>query len=137
MENQNSKLYYKRSLSLFLMYAELQVIIISTSVLFAVIGLYLAIRAWSSWTRTDEEVLRAKAFITIQFLHRNFMLIFLMGGFIALHTFLEFIEIFGYPSLLISIAKHIRILYFLTLTVSTLMLVLLGYYWCKLLSSRR
>jgi hypothetical protein len=115
------------------MFRELQVIILVITVLIAIIGLYFAIKAWSSWVRVDDEILRARAFLTKQFLNRNFVLIFITGAFVGLHTLLEFIEIFGYPSALTQFAYPMRIIYFLTLTASMLLLVLLAYYWRKLL----
>jgi hypothetical protein len=116
---------------------ELQVVILATTVLIAIIGLYFSIKAWSSWVRVDDEIIRARAFLTRQFLNRNFMLIFITGAFVGLHTLLEFIEIFGYPSALMQFAQEIRILYFLTLTISMLLLVILAYYWCKLVSFQK
>lgn len=116
---------------------ELQVVILAITVLIAIIGLYFSIKAWSSWVRVDDEIIRARAFLTRQFLNRNFMLIFITGAFVGLHTILEFIEIFGYPSALMQFAQEIRILYFLTLTISMLLLVILAYYWCKLVSFQK
>lgn len=119
------------------MFKELQVVILVITVLIAIIGLYFAIKAWSSWRRIDDDILRARAFLTRQFLNRNFMLVFITGAFMGLHTILEFIEIFGFPSVLMQFAQEIRMLYFLTLTISMLLLVLLAYYWCKLVSSQK
>jgi len=119
------------------MFNELQVVILITTVLITIIGLYFAIKAWSSWRCLDDEIIRARAFLTREFLNRNFMLVFITGAFVGLHTILEFIEIFGYPTALIQFAQEIRILYFLTLTISMLLLVLLAYYWCKLVSSHK
>lgn len=117
------------------MFKELQVIILVITVLIAIIGLFFSIKTWSSWRRKDDEVLRARAFLTREFLNKNFMLIFITGAFVGLHTLLELIEIFGYPSALMQFAQQIRILYFLTLTISMFLLVLLAYYWYNLLSS--
>lgn len=119
------------------MFMELQVVILATTVLIAIIGLYFSIRAWSSWVRVDDEVLRARAFLTREFLNRNFVLIFSTGAFVGLHTLLELIEIFGYPPALTQFAQQIRIISFSTLTASMLLLVLLAYYWRKLLSLQK
>lgn len=114
------------------MFKELIIILLGTAVLFAIIGLIFAIKAWSLWTRTADDLLRAKAFLTKPFLYRNFKIIFIVGAFVALLTFLEFVEFFGYTSVLMQFAQLMR---FLALTISMLLLVLLAYYWCKLLSS--
>lgn len=100
---------------------------------FIAINVYFSIRAWPSWKGTGDGVIRAKAFLNKDFLNRNFMLVFITGASFGLHTFLEFIEIFGYPEAWTQFTQHIRILSLLTLTASMLLLVLLEYYWCKLL----
>lgn len=65
------------------------------AILFAIIGIYFVIKAWILWTRTPDDVLRAKAFITKKFLHRNFILIFILIVLVAVHTFLEYFAIYG------------------------------------------
>ncbi|MFA4957802.1 MAG: hypothetical protein WC556_12605 [Candidatus Methanoperedens sp.] len=116
------------------MFKELQIIILVITILIAVIGLYFAFKAWSSWRHTDDEIIRARAFLTKSFLNKNFLLVFLTGAFMGLHTLLEFFEIFGYPSALMQYVQIFYNIYILTLTISLLLLVLLAYYWQKLLS---
>jgi hypothetical protein len=114
------------------MFNEAQVIFIVIMV-FIAINVYFSIIAWLSWKRTDDGVIRAKSFLSKDFLNRNFILVFLTGASFGLHTFLEFIETFEYPEAWTQFAQQIRIISFLTLTASMLLLVLLEYYWCKLL----
>lgn len=111
---------------------EVQVVILITAVFLAIIGLYLSIISWFSFRRIDDKFLRAKAFLNKKFQNRNFILIFMTVVFLGLHTLLEFIEILGYPFALIPFAKEIRLFYFLTLTISMILLVVLAYYWRKL-----
>lgn len=118
------------------MFKELQVAILGITLLIALIGLYLSILSWSSWRHMDDDVLRARAFLTRKFLTRNFILVFVSGAFMGLHTVLEFFEVFGHPSALMRFVQEIRINYFLTLTFSMFLLVLLAYYWSKLISIR-
>jgi len=116
------------------MFKEIQIIILVITILIAVIGLYFTFKAWSSWRHTNDEVIRGRAFLTKSFLNKNFLLVFITGAFVAIHTLLEFVEIFGYPSALM---QHVQIfynVYILTLAISMLLLVLLAYYWQKLLS---
>jgi len=108
-------------------------VILLVIMVFIAINVYFSIRAWPSWKRTDDGVLRAKAFLNKDFLNRNFMLVFITGASFGLHTFLEFIEIFEYPEAWTQFTQQIRILSLFTLTASMLLLVLLEYYWCKLL----
>jgi hypothetical protein len=116
---------------------EVQVAILITAVFLTIIGLYLSIISWFSWRCIDDDVMRAKAFSNKKFHNRNFNLVLITGAFVGIHTLLEFIEIFGYPSALLPFAKEIRLFYFLTLTISMISLVVLAYYWNKLVCSQK
>jgi hypothetical protein len=116
---------------------ELVDVILITTVFLTIIALYLSIISFFSFRHIDDKFLRAKAFLNIEFQNRNFMLIFMTVIFVGLHTLLEFIEIFGYPSVLIPFAKEIRLFYVLTLTVSMILLVVLAYCWHKLVSYKK
>ncbi|VVB89894.1 Uncharacterised protein [uncultured archaeon] len=107
------------------------------AILFAIIGIYFVIRAWILWTRTPNDVLRAKAFITKQFLHRNFILIFILIVLVAIHTFLEFFVIYGYPLYLARFEHLMSIFYLSLLSVSMILLAILAYYWYGLLSPKQ
>jgi len=119
------------------MFTELQTVILGITVSIAIIGFFFSIKSWSSWRNIDDNTLRGRVFLTRKFLNRNFMLVFITGAFVAFHTILEFIEIFGYPSVLIPFAQWVRTLYFSTLTVSMFLLVLLAYFWFKLVSTNK
>jgi ABC-type dipeptide/oligopeptide/nickel transport system permease component len=117
---------------------EQEVIAIFTgaAILFAIIGMYFVIRAWILWARTPDDVLRAKAFITRQFLHRSFILIFILIVLVAFHTFLEFFVVYGYPSYLGQFEHLISVFYLSLLSVSMLLLAILAYYCHRLLSPK-
>ncbi len=106
------------------------------AILFAIIGIYFVIRAWILWTRTPDDVLRAKAFITKQFLHRNSILIFILIVLVAIHTFLEFFIIYGYPLYLAQFERLMSMFYLSLLSVSMLLLAILAYHWNRLLSPK-
>ncbi len=110
---------------------EMEVAFLITAVFLTIIALCLSIISWFSFRRIDDKILRAKAFLNIEFQNRNFILFFMTVVFVGLHTLLEFIEIFGYPSML-PFAKEMRLFYFLTLTISMILLVVLAYCWYKL-----
>lgn len=118
------------------MFKEFQIAILVITVLIALIGLYLSILAWSSWRHMDDDVLRARAFLTRKFLTRNFILVFVSGAFVGFHSIFELVDIFGYPSALMQFEQEIQINYLLTLTFSMFLLVLLAYNWCRLISIR-
>ena len=114
------------------MFNEAQAIFLIIMV-FTAINVYFSIRAWPSWKHTDDDILRAKAFLSKDFLYRNFVLVFITSASFVIHTVLGFIETFEYPGAWMQFTQQIRILSLLTLTASMLLLVLLEYYWCKLL----
>ncbi len=118
------------------MFKELQAAILGITVLIALIGLYLSILSWSSWRHMDDDVLRARAFLTRKFLTRNFILVFVSGAFVGFHTIFQLIEIFGCPSAFMRFEQEIQIVHYLSLTFSLFLLVLLAYYWYKLISIR-
>ena len=118
------------------MFKELQIAILGITVLIALIGLYFSMLAWSSWRHMDDDVLRARAFLTRKFLTRNFILVFVSGAFVGFHTIFELVDIFGYPSALMRFEQEIRISHYLSLTFSLFLLVLLACYWYKLISIR-
>ncbi len=112
-------------------------IFIGVAILFAIIGIYFIIRAWILWTRTPDDVLRAKAFIAKQFLHRNFIIIFILIVLVAIHTFLEYFVIYGYPLYLAQFERFMSMFYLSLLPVSMFLLAILAYYWYRLLSPKK
>ncbi len=116
-------------------FIEVQIVFLITAAFLTIIALYLSIISWFSRRCINDDVMRAKAFLDKKFQNRNFILIFMTVVFVSLHTLLEFIGIFGSPSELIPFAKEIRLFYFLTLTISMILLVVLAYCWYKLVCS--
>lgn len=112
----------------------LQISFIVIAMSFGIIGLYFYIKAWHLWGRMDNDTLRAKVFLTKEFLHRNFIIALIVGILVAFHTVMEFNEFFGYPSILVPFEEYIDSFYLFTLTATMALLVILAYYWCKLLS---
>jgi hypothetical protein len=107
------------------------------AILFAIIGIYFVIRAWILWARTPDDVLRAKAFLTKQFLNRNFILIFILIIIVVIHTFLEFFVIYGYPLYLARFERLMSMFYLSSLSFLMLLLAILAYYWYGLLSPKK
>ncbi len=115
---------------------KLDVVMIGVSVLAAFAALFYISRAWFSLTLTSDEVLRAKAFLTKPFMHRNFMFVFVMSIFIVTHTVFEYAELVGYPSNLGTFSTIIHLLYISALMISMILLALLAHHWHRLLSSK-
>jgi zinc transporter ZupT len=83
------------------------------------------------------DILRAKAFITKQFLHRNSILIFILIILVAIHTFLEYFAIYGYPSYLARFERLMSMFYLSLLSASMLLLAILAYYWYGMLAPKK
>lgn len=103
-------------------------IIFEIAVLFAVFGFYYAVKAFISFKNMPDDVLRAKIFLTKNFLRNNFVLVFIMCFFVFLHTILEFFE-YGFINILISFVPAAQLLYALTLPITTFLMAFLAYQW--------
>ncbi|MDD5474755.1 MAG: hypothetical protein PHU34_11515 [Candidatus Methanoperedens sp.] len=102
------------------------IIIYGIATLLAIIGFYFAIKAFISFTNMSDDVLRAKIFLSKNFLHDNFVVIFIMGIFVSLHTILEFIE---YSLISVPFMPTLNILYAISLPISTFSMAFLAYQW--------
>ncbi len=54
-------------------------ILSSGSVLLSLVGLYFVIRIWMKWKNLDKDLLKARVFLNINFLEKNWLLVFLSG----------------------------------------------------------
>jgi len=102
---------------------------------FSIVGAFFAIKAFLCFIRTDEDTMMARILLNKNFLHKNFIIIFILGGLISLHTFFEFLDYQSIPILYTLVQKfyiYIQILYLLTLTISTFLLAILAIYWHRL-----
>lgn len=110
------------------MVCKMELILFEIAVLFSFAGFYFGIKALLSFRNTPDDILRAKVFLTKNFLHNNFVIILIVGCLVFLHTILEFLE-YGFEILSIPFTPTVRIIYALTLPIITFLLSFLAYYW--------
>ncbi len=101
-------------------------ILSSGSVIIALIGLYFVIRIWMKWKNMDKDLLKARVFLNINFLEKNWLLVFLSGASLTIHQSLEFLILSNYFTSewleMLSEAFEFMVLIFL---------VILAYVWFK------
>lgn len=114
---------------------EIMAIFNGIAILSAIIGIYFVIKSWILWTRTPDDLRRAKVFLTKKFLYRNFMINVIVLILVAIHIFLEFFADYGYPSFFSQSERLISMFYISLLSISMLLLAILSYHWFILLSS--
>lgn len=98
-----------------------------TGVLFSIVGLYFAIRAFLLVKNTPEDIFRAKVFLNKNFLRNNLTIVFVVGVLVLIHTILELAE-YWFASPLKSTAY---LFYSLTLPIIALFVAFLAYHWNK------
>jgi len=106
------------------------------AVIFSIVGLYFAIKAFLSFRNTPEDILRAKIFLNKSFLRNNFVFIFIVGFLVSLHNILELIE-YGFSKLSIQFTPTVHLLYASTLPIIALLMALLAYHWNNALFQKK
>jgi len=109
----------------------INIILVSGSVAVAFIGLFFVLKIWLVWKRVDRTVLKARVFLDEEFLVRNWIYIFIVGAFIVLRRILQLLILLGIP---IQSPEETILSDVMGLAVVAL-LVLLAYYWYKMVYS--
>ncbi len=110
---------------------EIRIIIVGGSVIISLIGLFFVIKIWMVWKHVDKEILKARVFLNKNFLEKNWICIFMAGAFIAVRRVMQLLELLGFP-----IINSDTILFDLMGLAVISLLVLLVYYWYRLIYSR-
>ncbi|HLB71563.1 MAG: hypothetical protein OIN88_08780 [Candidatus Methanoperedens sp.] len=110
---------------------ELNIIIVSSSVIIAFIGLFFVIRIWMVWKLVDIQLLKARVFLDRGFLVKNWIYVFLIGAFIAVRRVVELLELSGYQVK----GMGVTFLFNLLGLAVIFLLVRLAYDWYKLVYS--
>lgn len=109
-----------------------QIILISISLIFAIVAVYLSIKSLKSWKENDLDIIKAKVFLDKSFLNNNFKislaLAWIIIGLVSIHSIMEYLEFNG------SIFYGFDLIYYSVLPVAMLSLVLMTYIWFKILS---
>lgn len=111
-------------------------LIFEIAAFFSIFGFYYAIKAFISFKNMPDDLLRAKIFLTKNFLRNNFVFVFIMCFFVFLHTILEFFE-YGFINILISFSRGAQLLYALTLPITTFVMAFLAYQWNNAIFSKK
>lgn len=103
-------------------------ILFKIALMFSFLGFYFASKAFLSFRNTADEVLRAKVFLTKNFLHNNFVFIFIVGSLVFLHTITELL-IYDFVDSSIQFTLILRIFHVTTLPIATFLMAFLAYNW--------
>ncbi len=106
---------------------EIRIILVGSSVLTALIGLFLVIKIFMVWNRVDRNVLKARVFLDDTFLVKNWIFVFLTGAFIVVRIFVELLELLGFI-----LIRTSSIIFDLAGLAVIILLVLLAYYWYRM-----
>ncbi len=109
---------------------EINIILLALSVIIGFIGFFFVLKIFLVWRQVDMNVLKARVFLSKGFLVRNWIYIFLAGAIIVMRRLLALLD-----SLEISLPSSIIILFDLLGVGVVVLLVLLAYYWYKLVYS--
>lgn len=109
-----------------------QIILISISLIFAIIAVYLSIKSLESWKENDSDIIKARVFLNKSFLNNNFKitlaLVWIIIGLVSIHSIMEYLKFNG------SIFYGFDLIYYGVLPLAMLSLVLITYMWFKVLS---
>ncbi len=107
------------------------IILVACSVITGFIGLFFVLKIWLVWKKVDMNVLKARVFLDPNFLIRNWVFIFITGAFIVLRRILELSELLDKNLL----TPEMNIIFNLMGLAVVSLLVILAYYWYKLVDS--
>lgn len=118
------------------MYESLEFISILSSLLsivLAIVGLYLVCKNWIVWKKTSLDIIKARAFLNKEFLERNWFLVVVAGGLIALRRVYRFIELSRDPI----INNPMEVLFDIVGFVVIFLLVLMAYQWYTIIQNTK
>ncbi len=109
----------------------INIILVTCSVITGFVGLFFVLKIWLVWKKVDMNVLKARVFLDQNFLIRNWVFIFITGALIVLRRILELSELLDKNLL----APEMNIIFNLMGLAVIALLVILAYYWYKLIDS--
>ncbi|MFA4934430.1 MAG: hypothetical protein WC568_01215 [Candidatus Methanoperedens sp.] len=110
---------------------KINILIVSCSVLISLIGLFFVLKIWLVWNKVDKTVLKARVFLDSNFLTKNWILVFMAGAFITIRRVVQLLELLESPL----ISTPVKIINDLIGLAVIILLVLLAYYWYRLVYS--
>ncbi len=109
----------------------INIILVACSVITGFIGLIFVLKIWLVWKKVDMNVLKARVFLDPKFLIRNWLYIFIAGAFIVMRRIMQLIELVDIQLK----SSGIIIISDLMGLIVVILLVMLAYYWYKLVDS--
>ncbi|MDD5614917.1 MAG: hypothetical protein PHH85_01810 [Candidatus Methanoperedens sp.] len=109
----------------------INIILVTCSVITGFVGFFFVLKIWLVWKKVDMNVLKARVFLDQNFLIRNWVFIFITGAFMVLRRIMELSELLDKNLL----APEMNIIFNLMGLAVVALLVILAYYWCKLIDS--
>jgi hypothetical protein len=109
----------------------INIFFVALSVIFGFIGFIFVLKIWLVWKKVDMNVLKARVFLDPNFLIRNWVFIFIAGAFIVMRRILSLFDLLELPKL----GSEILIFFDLMGLVVVALLVILAYFWYKLVDS--
>ncbi|MFH0904048.1 MAG: hypothetical protein V1854_02515 [Methanobacteriota archaeon] len=110
---------------------EINIILVACSVIIGFIGFFFVLKIWLVWKQVDINVLKARVFLDPNFLVRNWVFIFIAGAFIVMRRILHLFDLLELSKL----SSEMIIIFDFVGLVVVVLLVMLAYYWYKLVDS--
>ncbi|MBU3966784.1 MAG: hypothetical protein KKG76_05335 [Euryarchaeota archaeon] len=110
---------------------EINIFLSTCSVIIGFIGFFFVLKIWLVWKRLDKNVLKARVFLDPNFLIRNWLFIFIAGAFIVIRRILHLFDLLELPKP----SVEMTIIFDLMGMAVVVLLVILAYYWYKLVHS--
>ncbi|VVB96122.1 Uncharacterised protein [uncultured archaeon] len=110
---------------------ELNILLVGTSVLISFIGLFFVLKICVVWKSVDKGVLKARVFLSKNFLMKNWIYVFLAGAFIALRRVIQLLDLLEFPVK----SKGVDYLFDLMGLMVISLLVMLAFEWYRLVYS--
>jgi hypothetical protein len=113
-------------------YFFLNMILMSSSVILALIGFYFVVRIWIKWRNIDMDILKARVFLNKKFLETNWRYVFLSGASLTAHQFMGFLIQLNFITgdLISSLSEILEFM-------SLVFLLILAYEWLVLISAKK
>ncbi|MDW7776195.1 MAG: hypothetical protein SCH39_07685 [Methanosarcinales archaeon] len=117
------------------MYENATTFISGITVVFGIFGIFLFIKLFSSLKSVNIEILRARVFLSDNFVMKNVVIIFIVGLLISIHNFIEYLGL-GQPGFYygtLSATFPMRLFAVTELFVAILLVEWLMYRWIRII----
>lgn len=110
---------------------ELNILLVGASVIVSFIGLFFVLKICIVWGSVDKGVLKARVFLSKNFLMKNWIYVFLAGAFIAMRRIIQLLDLLEFPVK----SRGMDYLFDLMGLIVISLLVMLAFQWYRLVYS--